>query len=110
MPTEALRDVNDQLTLNEALASERAILYKHSTTCPVSAWVIQTVLQFAELHHDWPIYLLKVIEQRALSDMVAERFEVRHQSPQIFVIKGGRCVWHASHSAITTESLSRQTA
>jgi len=110
MSTAGLRDIHDPATLDEALASERAILYKHSTSCPISAWVIQEVLEFAETHADWPIYLLKVIEQRALSDTVAERLEVRHQSPQAFVIKEGRCAWHASHSAITAESLSTETA
>ena len=62
-----MHEVRDASTLEQALGSERAILYKHSTSCPVSAWVIDEVLEFARTHPDWTVYLLKVIEQRGLS-------------------------------------------
>ncbi len=102
-----MHEVRDASTLEQALGSERAILYKHSTSCPVSAWVIDEVLEFARTHPDWTVYLLKVIEQRGLSDAVAERLGVRHESPQAFVIKAGRCVWNASHSTISADNLEK---
>lgn len=69
------------------------------------------VLRFAESSHpDWTIYMLTVIEHRALSDLVTERVGVPHASPQAFGIQRGRCVWHASHYAITAQSLSRHLA
>jgi bacillithiol system protein YtxJ len=40
-----------------------------------------------------------------LSDTVAERLGVRHESPQALLIKDGRAVWHASHWSITSEAL-----
>jgi bacillithiol system protein YtxJ len=46
-----------------------------------------------------------VIENRRLSDIVAERLGVRHESPQALLIKDGRAVWHASHWSITSEAL-----
>ncbi|MDP6580572.1 MAG: bacillithiol system redox-active protein YtxJ [Vicinamibacterales bacterium] len=104
-PTPSLSDIRDPATLEEALGSERAILYKHSTRCPVSSVVIKEVLRFGETHPDWKLYLLKVIEQRGLSNSVAERLGVPHASPQAFVIKQGRCVWHTSHSGITEQGL-----
>lgn len=104
----SLRDILDPAMLDEALESKRAILYKHSTRCPVSAVVINEVLRFAASHPDWSIYVLKVIERRALSDTVTERLGVPHASPQAFVIRQGRCVWHASHSGITEQQLSQQ--
>ena len=100
-----MHEVRDASTLEQALGSERAILYKHSTSCSVSAWVIDEVLEFGRTHPDWTVYVLKVIEQRGLSDAVAERLGVRHESPQAFVIKAGRCVWNASHSTISADSL-----
>ncbi len=103
----AMHEVSSAAALEQALGSERAILYKHSTRCSVSAWVIDEVLQFARTHPDWTVYVLKVIEQRGLSDAVADQLGVRHESPQAFVIREGRCVWNASHSAINAESLDR---
>ena len=104
----ALHDIDDRPTLDRALASDRAILYKHSTRCPVSSYVIDEVHQFADTHPDWSIYILKVVERRALSDAVADELGITHQSPQAFVIKQGTCVWHASHSDITAERLDAQ--
>ena len=104
----SVREVRDLAMLNEALGSEQAILYKHSTSCPVSAVVIDEVLRFAGTHPDWGIYVLKVIEQRDLSDTVAARLGVPHESPQAFVIRQGRSVWHTSHYGITAQRLSRR--
>ena len=80
--TPTIHDVSDPATLDEALASDRAILYKHSTMCPVSAEVIDDVLTFAGSHPEWPLYVLKVIEERDLSDAAAQRLGVPHASPQ----------------------------
>jgi bacillithiol system protein YtxJ len=106
----SLHEINDRHTLDEALASDHAVLYKHSTRCPVSSYVIREVHQFAEAHPDWDIYILKVVERRALSNAVADELGITHQSPQAFVIKQGACVWHASHSDITEERLDAQAA
>ena len=105
-----LREVADNATLNEVLGSSRSVLYKHSTRCPVSTVVIDEVFRFAEAHPEWKTYVLKVIEHRDLSDAVAERLGVPHASPQAFVLKEGRPVWHASHGSITAQSLSRHLA
>lgn len=49
---------------------------------------------------------IDVVDQRPLSQGVARRTGVRHESPQALLFTGGRCVWHASHGAITVASLS----
>ncbi len=106
--TPTIRDVSDPATLDEALVSDRAILYKHSTECPVSAEVMDDVLTFARSHPEWPVYVLNVIEERDLSDAAAERLGVPHASPQAIVIKQGHSVWHASHYDITANALGQQ--
>ena len=105
-----LHEIHDEATLGEALASKRVVLYKHSTSCPVSAIVIDEVLRFAEKHPRWPVHVVQVIEHRDLSDFVAKRFGVRHESPQALVIRDGRCVWHTSHNGITAQRLRQHLA
>ena len=83
------------------------MLFKHSTRCPVSAYVIDEVMEFAEDHPEWPVYVLKVIEQRPLSNEAAERLGVRHESPQAFVLRHGRVHWHGSHNEVTADALRR---
>ena len=95
--TPTIRDVSDPATLDEALASDR------------SAEVIDDVLTFARSHPEWPLYVLKVIEERDLSDAAAQRLGVPHASPQAIVIREGHSVWHASHYDITTNALAQQT-
>ncbi len=109
-PAEAwLPEVEDQETLDTVLASKQAILYKHSTRCVVSSWSFREVRDFAADYPEWPVYVLKVIEERALSNQVAERLGIRHQSPQAFVIRHGEVVWDGSHNDVTADTLTRET-
>ena len=104
-----LRAVRDADALEAVIASPRAVLFKHSTRCEVSAYIIGEVIDFAEANPEWPVYLLKVIEQRPLSNAVTERLGVRHESPQAFVLRQGRVRWHGSHNEVTADTLRRET-
>lgn len=108
--TPPLPTVRDAVTLEAVIGSPRAVLFKHSTRCPVSAYVIDEVTDFARTHPEWPVHVIEVIEQRALSDAAAERLGVRHESPQAFVLERGGVRWHGSHDEITAEALERETA
>ncbi|MFN2501875.1 MAG: bacillithiol system redox-active protein YtxJ [Pyrinomonadaceae bacterium] len=75
---------------------ERAVvLFKHSNTCGMSSYVIE---QTAVIDGD--IHLIVVQEHRSVSNAAAERIGHRHQSPQAFVIKDGKAVYHATHYGI----------
>jgi len=104
-----LLDIENVTTLDEALKAPRGILYKHSTRCPVSTYAFEEIRSFANSHPAWTIYVLKVIEQRPLSDEVVARLAIPHQSPQVFVIRNGHCTWNASHADINEWELDKQT-
>lgn len=108
-PPPSVHEVTDAAALAAALGGPRAVLFKHSTRCPVSAYAIGEVMDFAGTHPEWPVYVVRVIEQRTLSDETAERLQVRHESPQAFVLHRGRLCWHGSHNEVTAEALARQT-
>lgn len=103
-----LPEIEDQETLDTVLASEQAILYKHSTRCVVSSWSFRQVRNFAADHPEWPVYVLKVIEERALSNQVSDRLGIQHQSPQAFVIRNGEVVWDGSHNDVSADALVRE--
>ena len=107
-PPPSVHQIPDAATLEAVITSPRAVLFKHSTRCPVSAYVIDEVMAFAEDHPEWPVHLLKVIEQRPLSNEAAERLGVPHESPQAFVLRRGRVWWHGSHNEVTAEALQQQ--
>jgi len=52
-------------------------------------------------------YLIDVRQNRDLSNLVAELSGIRHESPQVIVIKSGEIVWHASHGSIDETSLNK---
>lgn len=113
MPTERpdappLRSVPDDDALKAIVDSPQAVLFKHSTRCPVSAYAIGEVVEFAEAHPEWPVYVINVIEQRPLSNEAADRLGVRHESPQAFVLHEGRVRWHGSHNEVTADALMRE--
>ena len=83
------------------------LLFKHSTRCPVS------MMAKKRLESDWnftqqelsPVYL-DLIAYRTVSNEIAERFDVVHQSPQVLLIKNRKCVYHASHEGIEVQKIS----
>ena len=103
-----VREILDAAGLAAAIENPRAVLFKHSTRCPVSAYVVDEVIEFAEDHPEWPVYLLKVIEQRRLSHKAADRLRVRHESPQAIVLHRGQVRWHGSHHEVTADALRHQ--
>lgn len=92
-------------TFEEVVAKDFAIVFKHSSTCPVSWAAQRQVNAFAAQQPDAPLYRLTVQEHRPLSNQIAEETGVRHESPQILVFRRGEVVSHASHGDITVEYL-----
>lgn len=91
--------ITDREALDEALArsnQEPVILFKHSTTCPISAAAYR---QMSEMGGD--VSLVVVQNAREVSKEVEAMTGVRHESPQAIVLKNGKAVWTASHFDIT---------
>lgn len=81
--------------LNELTESKKTqIIFKHNTTCPISKSVKQRLENEGEpLAGLAPFYLLDILSHRDISDAVAEKFDIPHQSPQLLVIHDGRCIY-----------------
>ena len=77
---------------------------KHSTACPVAAAAAQVVESTA---FDLPVYWVNVIEQRRLSNQVADRYGVRHESPQLLKIEQGSATTVLSHRQILPAQLAQ---
>ena len=72
--------------------------------CPISAAAHREFLAFAETAAV-PCWELLVVEQRPLSQLLAELTGVAHASPQAMLLVDGKPVWHASHWSITRATL-----
>ncbi|MCB9170899.1 MAG: bacillithiol system redox-active protein YtxJ [Flavobacteriales bacterium] len=93
-----------QLDVIDAASQERPVLiFKHSTRCSISFAALDRLERgwsdADDAHH--PAWLLDLIRHRDVSNAVAERYGVRHESPQVLIIHRGRCIDHASHLMIS---------
>lgn len=98
----------DQLNEIEQNSSKRAqFIFKHSTTCGISSMVLRSFRNSYSLEgNQADLYFLDLHRYREVSNEVAKKFQVYHQSPQLLIIKNGIAVAHESHGGITSLNLS----
>lgn len=77
------------------------LVFKHSDTCSIS------MMAYSRIQRNWlatnneiPFYLLEVKKYRNISNSIAEKLNIQHESPQLFLIKNGNCVYSQSHGNI----------
>jgi bacillithiol system protein YtxJ len=89
--------------IKESSALQPILIFKHSTRCSISSMALN------RLERDWKgedvkklkAYFLDLIKNREVSNAVADAFHVQHQSPQVLIIKDGKCVYDNSHMGIS---------
>lgn len=104
------RQLTDLGQLNEIvdLSNEKAVLiFKHSTRCSISRFALKQFENEFDLEEKITPYFLDLLNHRDVSNEVANRFEVFHQSPQIVLIRNGKAIFSTSHSDIDAKFLER---
>lgn len=97
--------IQSELDLEKALSSTSEIaIFKHSTRCPVSS-MAKRILEssWGEDAPNVSIYYLDLIRFRSISQLISEKLNVVHQSPQLILVKDGKAIYNASHSSINTK-------
>lgn len=95
-----IQDVAELDRLIERSNEQPVVVFKHSTTCPISSGVYNEVSKA-----DIDVNIIIVQNARDVSKHVAEKTGVRHESPQAIVLKNGKVVYHASHYDVTAQDL-----
>lgn len=80
-------------------------IYKHSTQCGISMMANRTLNnELKEISSEViDVYYFDLLSFRSLSNIISMRYSVEHESPQILIIKGGKCIYHASHSDVSLQ-------
>jgi bacillithiol system protein YtxJ len=81
------------------------LLFKHSTRCSISSMALSRLERSLKVSDSLPLYFLDLLNYRSISQHIAERYGIAHQSPQILVIKNGKCIYDASHSGINGQDI-----
>ena len=72
--------------------SRPVVIFKHSNSCPISA------VAYREMEGlDGDVSLIEVQSARDVCLEIASRTGVRHESPQVIILRDGKAVWNASH-------------
>ena len=83
------------------------LIFKHSTRCSISRFVLADfITHFGYSSNEFKSYYLDLLTYREISNAIADRFQVQHQSPQLIVIKDGKAIAQASHEGINELQLS----
>jgi bacillithiol system protein YtxJ len=84
-----------------------ALIFKHSPTCGTSAQAYDQLESYLSDAAPVPVHLVNVLSSRALSSAIAARFGIRHESPQLLLVAGGKVQWNASHFRVTVDGITR---
>ena len=104
IPLRSLEELEEIIALSN---DQPQVIFKHSTRCNISS-VAKSRLERASSPDNARFYYLDLLSYRPVSHSVAERFAVEHESPQILVIKNGKCVYSESHMGIDMEEIKDQ--
>lgn len=101
-----LNEIQDIDKIIELSHAKLQLIFKHSTNCPVSRMSYEKMLaEYPLTDEQADLYYLGVIEQRPLSNYVAEVLNIRHESPQILAVRNGECIFSESHLMIDPKIL-----
>ncbi len=82
------------------------IIFKHSTSCGISRMVKSNFeKEYLQFPDTMGFFYLDLLSYRSVSNAIADRLKIPHESPQLLVIKKGETVAHASHSDILNINL-----
>ncbi len=95
--------------ISAASFTKPQIILKHSTTCSISKMALAR-LERSTTPADIDFNFLDLLNYRSISQAIAEKFDVMHESPQILLIKNGACVYDESHGGIQMEEIAEQAA
>lgn len=96
-------EINSSEALTEVFRKSNeqpVVLFKHSVTCPISASVYNEMKKV-----DGDVHLVVVQSARNVSNEIAQKTGIRHESPQAIVLKDEKPVYSASHFDVTAEDI-----
>ncbi len=101
LPWIHINSVEQLHELIENTFEKPVLLFKHSTRCIVSAMVMNN------FRNEWSsgdglcrLCYLDLLAHRDVSDEIENLTGIKHESPQVIVLKGREIIYEESHSSI----------
>ncbi len=100
----ALQSDNELEALFQRSYQAPTALFLHDRWCPISGHAYKEMSQLDPTARA-KVALVDVTAGQELSHLIEERTGVRHESPQVLVVRDGQVTWHGSHFAITAKAV-----
>jgi bacillithiol system protein YtxJ len=101
IPWNRLISVNQLIEIEKESFHQPIAIFKHSTRCGTSSMALrQFESQFEADNTSVKLYFLDLLSFKDISNEIAIRFQVFHESPQLIVLKDGNTIHHSSHHQI----------
>ena len=82
------------------------LIYKHSGRCSVCVFAKSNLEHGAEeISEVADMNFVDVIASRGVSNYIAEKLNVRHESPQAILLDQGKIIWHDSHGSVKSAKI-----
>jgi bacillithiol system protein YtxJ len=96
--------------LIESSEDTPVMIFKHSTRCSISSTALDRMMRqwTSEDSKKVTPFYLDLLNYRPLSNAIADKTGIEHQSPQVILLKNKQVVWTASHWDIDYQELMKQ--
>jgi bacillithiol system protein YtxJ len=106
MPWKNLNTIEQLNEIDQGSAGKPALIFKHSTRCSISSTALNRMNGSLEkLSESMDLYYLDLLNHRDISQEIAQRYNVHHESPQALLILNSSCIYNASHLSIMPTDL-----
>ncbi len=101
-----MKDLTSLQDLDSVVAAPgTSVIYKHSTQCGMCDSAIVEVEAFEKKHPAVPVHYLDLWEHRDVSNAVASKLGIRHESPQAIVLQDGKVAGVLNHRKVRAADL-----
>lgn len=96
--------------LIESSEDHPVMIFKHSTRCSISSTALDRMMRQWTGEDSTKVtpFYLDLLNYRPLSNAIADKTGIEHQSPQVILLKNKKVVWDASHWDIDYKELMKQ--
>ncbi len=104
----ALADINQLAAIKLQSSTKPILIFKHSTRCGISRMAFKSFERSYDLDETIvDLYYLDILNYRAISNEISDEFNVKHQSPQVIVLKNEKVIYQDSHGGICVKSIKK---
>lgn len=89
--------------VDELISNGKVAFFKHSTRCSISSMAYNRLEGISIPNYE--IYYLDLISYREVSNYIAEKTGIQHQSPQLILLQDGIVKGNLSHNGISQSNV-----